>query len=409
MRLLVLGGTVFLGRHIVDSALRRGHTVTTFNRGSHQNLREQAHVEKLFGDRAVDLSALRGRKWDAVIDTCCFNKDQASLSIEALKQSVDSYCLVSTVSVYKSTSQRGTSESAEILYSETLANPKGNTYGAQKGDCERLLQTELDRKALIIRPGLIVGPYDPTDRFTYWPSRVARGGTVLAPGRPDRAVQFIDARDLAEWVVTMSEQKAVGIYNATGPDYELTMQSLLNACKSLTQSQARFAWIDDATLVANGAGPWMELPLWIPETDPDSRGFLAIDCSKAQKAGLRYRPLEQTISDTYAWDQTRSLELARKAGLTRPRELELVLKCLPEETMQRMKAAINASPNSALANIAVQLEKLREEAEMLKKVSVQLEGMTTSLSQSSSSMDELLAILRQLEASGELNRADQKE
>jgi 2'-hydroxyisoflavone reductase len=173
-------------------------------------------------------------------------------------------------------------------------------------------------RVLVVRPGLIVGPFDPTDRFTYWPSRIAQGGDVLAPGRPERPIQFIDARDLAAWTVRMMEQRRVGIYNATGPDYLLTMGRFLAECQTVTGSDARLIWVEDRFLLDAGVGPWVELPLWIPEGEMN--GLLQVDCRKAWAAGLSFRPLADTVRDTLAWDMTRPAGVERKAGMAAERE-----------------------------------------------------------------------------------------
>jgi 2'-hydroxyisoflavone reductase len=176
---------------------------------------------------------------------------------------------------------------------------------------------------LSIRPGLIVGPHDPTDRFTYWPRRVARGGDVLAPGRPERAVQIIDARDLAEWTVRMAAAGRTGIYNATGPETALSMGRLLEECRSVSGSDARFVWMREAFLQEHGVAPWSEVPLWVPEK-AEHAGFSAVSCAKAISAGLTFRALADTVRDTLAWDATLPVEREPRAGLTAERELELL-------------------------------------------------------------------------------------
>jgi nucleoside-diphosphate-sugar epimerase len=217
MRILILGGTVFLGRALVDEALRRGHRLTLFNRGrSNPGLYPQ--VERLTGDRKHDLSALAGRVWEAVIDTCGYLPGVVALSAAALANSVEHYTFISTESVYASPLQPGLDESASVglLEDESVEEISGGTYGPLKALCERAVEAALPGRTLVVRPGLIVGPYDASDRFTYWPWRVAQGGRVLAPGRPERGVQFIDVRDLAAWIIRLVERRQTGVYNADG-------------------------------------------------------------------------------------------------------------------------------------------------------------------------------------------------
>lgn len=329
MRILILGGTIFLGRALVDAALRRGHTLTLFNRGQ-SNPGLYPEVEKLTGDRKTDLSALGGRRWDAVIDTCGYLPSVVSRSAQALASSVEHYTFISTESVYASPVQPGIDESAPLakLADETVEEVTGETYGPLKVLCEQAVQAALPGRALIVRPGLIVGPYDASDRFTYWPYRVALGGQVLAPGRPERALQFIDVRDLAAWIIRLVEAGQTGVFNADGRPGQVTMQSLLQACRAAGESNAQFIWASDEFLTHNQVGAWVEMPLWIPETDPDAAGFFAIRVDKALSAGLTFRPLLETVSDTLAWARTRPPDHAWRAGLSRQREAEL-LQLLP--------------------------------------------------------------------------------
>ncbi len=323
MKLLILGGTVFLGRHLVDEALAAGHEVTLFNRGQH-NPELYPQVEKLRGDRESDLSALAGRRWDAAIDTSGYVPRVVRDSARLLAGAVEHYTFISTISVFADTSAIGIDEDAPLatLDDPTTEEYRGPAYGPLKALCEQAAEAELPGRVLTIRPGLIVGPFDPSDRFTYWPHRVARGGEVLAPGRPQRAVQIVDARDLAEWNLRMVEQRQTGVYNATGPDRALTMQDVLGTCREVSRSDARFTWLPDDFLVEAGLGPWMEVPLWLPET-PDRAGFFAIDCRRAFAQGLSFRPLAETVRDTLAWDRTRS-ESFTTAGLAPEREAEVL-------------------------------------------------------------------------------------
>lgn len=324
MKLLVLGGTVFLGRHIVAEALAHGHEVTLFNRGQH-NPDLFPEVEKLRGNRNGNLETLRGRRWDAVIDTCGYIPRLVRASAELLAQSVEHYTFISSISVYADFSAPGLNENAPVgkLQDEAIEEITGETYGPLKALCEQAMENAMPGRALIIRPGLIVGPHDPTDRFTYWPYRVAQGGEVLAPGHPDRPVQIIDVRDLAKWIVRMVEAGKTGTYNATGPDYTLTIGHLLETCRSVSRSNATFMWVDEGFLLAVGVQPWMELPLWVPDTE-EYRGFSAVNCTKAISDGLSFRPLAETIQDTLAWVTTRPSDTPWRAGLKREREKELL-------------------------------------------------------------------------------------
>lgn len=328
MKLLLLGGTAFLGRHLVDAAQARGHEVTLFNRGQ-RNPDLYPELEKLRGDRENDLTALQGRRFDAVIDTCGYVPRVVRASAELLADAVDHYTFISTISVFADVSKPGVDESGAVgkLEDETTEEVTNESYGPLKALCEQAAEQAMPGRVLVIRPGLIVGPYDPTDRFTYWPHRVAQGGEVLAPGRPEHGVQFIDARDLAEWTVRMVEAKQTGVYNATGPDYVLTMGQVLETCKTESGSDARFTWVDEQRLLDAGAAPWMEVPLWIPESDPDSGGFDKINCNKAFAAGLTFRPLAVTVRDTLAWDATRPADVERRAGMKPEREAHYLEAC----------------------------------------------------------------------------------
>lgn len=327
MKLLVLGGTVFLGRHLVEAALARGHTITLFNRGQHPEVFPD--VEQLHGNRDGDLAALQGRRWDAAIDTSGFVPRLVQDSAEILADAVGHYTFISSISVYADFSTPDMDESAQVgkLTDETIEEVNGDTYGPLKALCEQAAERSMPGQVLVIRPGLIVGPHDPTDRFTYWPHRVAQGGEVLAPGRPERSIQLIDVRDLVEWTLRMVEAGQTGIYHATGPDHPLSMQHLLETCKASNGSDARFTWVEESCLLEAGAGPWMELPLWIPESDASSAGFMRANCGKAIAAGLTFRALAETVRDTLAWDANRPAERDWKAGLKPEREQHFLKVC----------------------------------------------------------------------------------
>ena len=315
MRILVLGGTRFLGRAIVDAVIDAGHEPTLFNRGqTHPEL--YPDVEKLRGDRRADLSALEGRDWDVVIDVAAYFPEEAERSVDALEGSVGRYAFVSTVSVYEDQSVppvEGAAVSTLAPGAET--DESVETYGARKAACERIVERAFGNAALIVRPGLIVGPYDPTGRFTYWPHRVAQGGDVLAPGAPGDPVQFIDARDLAEWIVRASTSGVEGVFNATG--HTMRFDELLDECRRATDSDAAFTWVPSETLLREGVEEWMGVPLWIA-TD----GWQAanrVDVSRAVAAGLTFRPVAETVLG--ALREARPVD---GVGLTPEREQELL-------------------------------------------------------------------------------------
>ena len=298
-KLLILGGTVFLGRHVVDAALAAGCEVTLLNRGSREVSVTQP-VAQLKGDRNGDLSALQGRQFDAVVDCSGYTAQQLQRSAEALRDQVQHYVFVSTISVY-------TRFAPGLAFNETAAvSAATEGYGGGKARAEEAIAAAMPGRVAILRPGLIVGPHDTTGRFTYWPLRMDRGGRVLAPGRPDRPVQFIDARDLAQWCVQLALQRTPGTIHGVGPSG--SMAALLQACQEASgNTAAELVWCDDARLVEAKVAPWTGLPLWIPETDPDFGGMLLASGQAAAAAGLQTRPWVDTARDTLAW--------AREAGI----------------------------------------------------------------------------------------------
>lgn len=329
MKLLFIGGTVFLGRAAVEAALARGHEVTLFNRGrSAPDL--FPGVEKLSGDRDGGLDALQSRvargrrRFDAVVDTCGYVPRVVRQSARLLADQVDRYLFVSSLSAYAEPSPSGADESAPLatMPDESVEEVTGETYGPLKVLCEAEVEKALPERALLIRPGLIVGSYDRTDRFSYWPYRVAQGGEVLAPGRPERLVQFIDVRDLGEWIVRLLEAGKTGTYNAVGTP--LPMSAVLDVCRAVSGSDAAFTWVDDAFLVEREVGAWMEMPLWIPESDPTAPGFFTYSNARAVADGLTFRPLAETVQATLDWLATRPADHAWRAGMKREREVELL-------------------------------------------------------------------------------------
>jgi 2'-hydroxyisoflavone reductase len=332
MKLLILGGTIFLGRYLVEAALARGHQVTLFNRGQHSP-ELFPDVEKLRGDRDSGLDALRGRRWDAVVDTSGYLPRVVRASAELLAGAVDHYTFISSISVYPHFRSMGLDERAPVgtLDDPTFEEVTGESYGPLKALCEQAVEQALPGRTLIIRPGLIVGPHDGSDRFTYWVRRVAQGGELLAPAHPAWHTQIIDVRDLAEWTLRMVERRQTGVYNATGPEYDLTFGQLLGTCRTVSGSAARFTWVSEAFLLEQAVTPWSELPLWIPESDPDMLGFSDVSCAKAIAAGLAFRDLAETVRDTLAWDSARDVTAAPperalqpRAGLAGEREAELL-------------------------------------------------------------------------------------
>jgi 2'-hydroxyisoflavone reductase len=326
MKILILGGTKFLGRHIVESALERGHTVTLFNRGK-TNPGLFPSVETILGDREFDIAKLAGREWDAVVDVAGYVPRIVRLSASSLERSVGQYVFISSISVYPDSILKkiGIDESDPVgkLEDETVEEITGETYGPLKALCEKTVLDLYGERGTVIRPGLIVGPDDPTDRFTYWPVRVARGGDVLTPERPEVPVQIVDVRDLSAFIVKLIESNAAGIYNATGPDYELTFGEMLKTCKEVSGSNANFKWASAEFLKGHNVQEWSDMPVWVPDNE-ESAGFSRVDVSKAIRAGLTFRPLEETVRDTLAFANTRPADHVWRAGLTKEKEDEVL-------------------------------------------------------------------------------------
>ena len=322
MKLLILGGTRFLGRALVEAAQAAGHEVTLINRGQ-RNPDLFPGVEQLRGDRDGGLDALRGRRWDTVVDTCGYVPRLVRASAELLADAVDHYTFISSLSVYADPAIVGMDENAPggTLEDETTEEVTGETYGPLKVLCEQAATEAMDGRALIVRSGLIVGPHDPTDRFTYWPYRVVQGGEVLAPGQQDDPVQIIDVRDIAEWTLRATEARLTGPYNVTGPDYRLEMGEVLQTCREVSGSDAHFTWVGDAFLLEHDVAAFTEMPLWVPA---EYAGFNRVDVSKALGAGLTFRLLAQTVADTLAWQATRPADHQWRGGLTAEREAELL-------------------------------------------------------------------------------------
>lgn len=349
MRILILGGTGFLGPHFVEAARARGHTLTLFNRGKSNPDRFAgdafADIEQLHGDRRQDLSALgHSRRWDAVLDTSAYLPADVARSASLLADRVGQYLIVSSISVYADNATSGATEDAPLA---TLDDPgvsevTGATYGGLKALCEHEAVSALPGRATVVRPGLIVGPGDTTDRFTYWPARALRGGEILAPGTPDDPVQFIDVRDLADFMLHLLETRTVGIFNADGAPGSSNMGTLLSACQAAGKAantvycvrapcpqpaaaSSRLTWVPADFLEAHAVSAWQDMPVWIAPRGSYA-GFGQRSTARAQSAGLRCRPLEQTVRDTLGY--WRALPEERrahpKAGLTPQREAEVL-------------------------------------------------------------------------------------
>lgn len=322
MELLIIGGTRFLGRALVDEARAAGHTLTLFNRGR-SNPALYPDVEQIHGDRDGGLAALAGRRWDAVIDTCGYVPRVVRAAADFLAPAVEHYTFISTMSVYAEPLVEGTDEAAPVgtIPDESVEEISGGSYGPLKALCERAATEAMDGRALHVRSGLIVGPHDASDRFSYWPARVARGGEMLAPVSPGYGVQFIDVRDLAAWTLRATAARLTGAYNVTGPERPLPIGRLLDTARDLTGSDARFTWVPDDFLTAHDVGPYVELPLWVPA---EAGGFNSFNIDRALAAGLTFRPVAETVADTLAWLATRPADTVWRAGLPAEREAQLL-------------------------------------------------------------------------------------
>jgi 2'-hydroxyisoflavone reductase len=336
MKVLIIGGTRFLGRALTDEALKRGHDVTLFNRGNNQEVFPE--VEQLIGDRDKDVTVLENRKWDVVMDTCGFAPHQITKVAAAIGDQIEHYTYISSISVYKDWIPPHLTEDYRLhsrLTDEVLNEvEEGNVtpyeyYGQLKAHCESEAEKQWRDRVLHVRAGLLVGEFDYSDRLPYWIKRVAAGGKTLVPGRPDRPVQLIDVKDAASWIFDMAEQRNSGTYNVTGPAPEVTMEELLNTCKSVTDSDAEFVWASEQFLIDHGVQPWTEMPLWVPEHFPLEgetepwKGASSVSIEKAVRTGLSFRPLEDTIHEVYKWEEARG-ERELKAGISPEREKELL-------------------------------------------------------------------------------------
>ena len=319
--LLILGGTRFLGPALVESAKKAGWSITLFNRGK-SNPGRFPELEQLHGDRNESTKPLEGRKWDAVVDTSGYFPRQIRSAMESLKGNIGQYVFISSISVYADMSTP-CDESSKVATTkdENAEKVTGENYGALKALCEQAAEKAMPGRVTNIRPGLIVGPDDGSDRFTYWPVRVARGGDVLAPGAPPDPVQFIDVRDLADFTIRCLDTKTTGVFNANGPAKPLGIGGLLDSCKSVSGSDAKFIWVPASFLEEQKVEAWSDMPVWLPPTG-ETAGANSTSIARAMAKGLAFRPITVTVKDTLEWWRTLPKERQEKmkSGLTAARE-----------------------------------------------------------------------------------------
>ncbi|HRX52444.1 MAG TPA: twin-arginine translocation signal domain-containing protein [Candidatus Krumholzibacteria bacterium] len=326
LRILVLGGTRFLGLHAVKIAMARGHEVTLFNRGR-SNPGLFPDLVQLRGDRNDDLKALETGTWDAVIDTSGYVPRVVSMSCDLLRDRVEHYLFVSTISVYADFDEIGLHEGSAVgkLEDESIEQITGETYGPLKALCEQAAERSMPGRVWNLRPGLIVGPNDRSDRFTYWPLRLQRGGRVLAPEGPAEPVQIIDVRDLAEFMIDGLERRVTGVMNAVSPPDQMSMGEMLDTCRAVAGTEAEFAWVPTEFLAEHEVQAWSDMPCWIPKSEEAGAGTIQV--RRALDAGLVYRPLSETVRDTLDWWATEPAERREaplRSGLTEAREAEVL-------------------------------------------------------------------------------------
>jgi 2'-hydroxyisoflavone reductase len=329
LKVLILGGTGFIGPHFIDALTAGGHKITLFNRGK-RDPEVRPGIEQLLGDRNGEISSLKGHDWDVVIDNSGYTPSQVKATAELLKDHVRKYIFISSVAVYADFAKAGIDEDYKLaeLKDPTSEVVNGETYGGLKVLCEKVVETTYGKRATLIRPTYIAGPGDHTDRFTYWPVRVSKGGEMLAPGTPSDPFQYIDVRDLAGFIRTCVEKDVNGKFNVSTPQGAVTMGSLLDEAKRITKADTTFVWATPAFLEANGIiGEKAEgnlIPIWEPPTG-DEAGLLLVSPARAEKKGLKFRSLETTIRDTLEWQKKRPEDKqVLKAGLTMQREAELL-------------------------------------------------------------------------------------
>ena len=322
MKILLIGGPKFVGYHLIEAALAQGHELTLFNRGK-TNADRFPDLERIVGDRDGGLDALSGRSWDAVVDTCGYFPRLVKESAERLADAVGHYTFISTISVYSDIAAPGINEGFPLstLEDESIEEVRPDTYGPLKVLCEQAAEVAMPGRVFNMRPGLIVGPHDLTDRFTYWAVRPSLGGQVLAPDSPDYRFQILDARDMAEWNIRMIEANQTGVYNATGPQAGHAMGEYLQRAAAVAGTKPDVHWVPEAYLLEQEVGPFVEMPLWVPKA---AQGMMAVDVSKAMQAGLTFRPIESTLGDTLEWHQSRPADYEWLAGLKPDREQALL-------------------------------------------------------------------------------------
>lgn len=322
MNILVIGGTQFVGRHMVEEALRRGHTVTLFNRGTKPNVFPQ--LELIKGDRDTDIDLLANRQWDAVIDTCAYFPRHVDIALDVLKDNIKSFVFISTISVYANPLPAYVTEEGALAQLEDNSTEEvtGETYGGLKVLCEQAVNKRFP-SAFIVRPGFVAGPNDHTDRFTYWLKRASQGGDMLLPNPAETPLQYIDVRDLAIFTLHGLEQQLAGAFNVVINADSHTLEQLTTTAKHLSSSATSFIAMSEAFAKeqVQAAGSKPLFPLW---TDSDSHSWLKVNNTKASQAGLAPRPLEDTVKDTLAWTQTWPADYEMKAGLSLEREKELL-------------------------------------------------------------------------------------
>ena len=336
LRILVLGGTGYIGPYQVRFAVERGHTVTLFNRGK-SNPGLFPDLEQLRGDReASDLTALEGREWDAVIDNANARPRWTHESAQLLKSTAKQYLYTSSTGVYYPYNDVDIDEDAPVLDKDPEEPADGPSYGVRKVLSERAAQEAFDGRTTIVRPHLIAGPGDPTDRFTYWPARIDRGGEVMAPGVPTDSIQFIDVRDLTEWSIRLLEERITGVFNVVGPRSRMSVAGLLYGIRAITSSDVSFTWVSADFLAQHEVGGWTDLPVWIAP-EGEYRGMDQINNRRAVANGLTFRPLAVTALDTLDWWKAQSEErrAAPRFGLAPEREVEVLAAWNAREDSQR--------------------------------------------------------------------------
>ncbi len=336
LNILILGGTGFTGPEQVRYALARGHKVTLLNRNTRVPNMFAGSVDQLVGDLNADVSALKDKTFDVVIDNPTTFPAWVRNAAQYLKDNCKQYIFISTISAYKDNDTPGADETAatnplpaDVDPYTLVSDHMFRFYGILKAEAEREVERHYAGRSTIIRPGLIVGPQDQSDRFTYWPTRIERGGRVLAPGTMFDPVQYIDSRDIAEWTVRMAEQRAFGVYNAVGPAKELSMGALLDGIKAALKAQAEFTWVPADFLKEQKVSAWTNMPVWVPPLG-ESAGFTRRSNARALAKGLTFRPLAATARDTLAWNKSRPADEQKRqadggrAGLSTAREAEVL-------------------------------------------------------------------------------------